>query len=211
MKRNPKPFSVEIKNSRVQGQRSHLPPRRLFATDPVEAPKIFQKEEPQVVPEPVAAPRILPSIVEPAWSSAEPVETARRKRPSVEANRGRMELNLDASASEDVADAPAAALVSDEAMSQAYSALDDPEDTGGVYPVQPAQGEGVGVKSRKPRKKASGAVEQEIASEPIPEAEMLTPPVESKVAERRMTKRLSAAARLPRHERWKGRLHPAAW
>ena len=41
-----------------------------------------------------------------------------------------------------------------------------------VHDVQPAQGEGVKAKSRKPRKKASGTVEQEIASEPIPEAEM---------------------------------------
>jgi hypothetical protein len=211
MKRNPKPFSVEIKNSRVQGQRSHLPPRRLFATTPAEVPKIFQKEELQVVPEPIAAPRILLSIVEPVWSSAEPVETARRKRPSVEANRGQMELNLDASASKDVADAPAAALVSDEAMSQTYGALDDSGDTGGVYPAQPAQGEGVRIKSRKPRKKASGAVEQEIASEPIPETAMTASVVSSKAVERRMTKRLAAAAQLPRHERWKGRLHPAAW
>lgn len=164
-----------------------------------------------MVHEPSAAPRILPSIVEPAWSSAEPVETVRRKRPSVEANRGQMEFNLDASASEDVADAPAAALVSDEAMSQTCGALDDSEDTGGVYPVQPAQGEGVRVKSWKPRKKASGAVEQEIASEPIPETAMTASGVSSKAVERRITKRLAAAAQLPRHERWKGRLHPAAW
>jgi hypothetical protein len=211
MKRNPKPFSVEIKNSRVQGQRSHLPPRRLFATTPAEAPKVFQNDEPRVVPKPPAAPRILPSIVEPVWSSSEPVETARRKRPSVEANRGQMEFNLDASASEGVADAPAEARVSAEAMPQTDGALDDLEDTGGVYPVQPAQGEGVRVKSRKPRKKGSGTVEQEITSEPIPEAEMPAPSVESKVAQRRMTKRLAAAAQLQRHERWKGRLHPAAW
>jgi hypothetical protein len=122
-----------------------------------------------------------------------------------------MELNLDASASEDVADAPTAALVSDEAMSQTYGALDGSEDTGGVYPVQPAQGDGVKAKSRKPQKRAAETVEQEITSEPIPEAEMLTPSVESKVAQRRITKRLAAAAQLPRHERWKGRLHPAAW
>jgi hypothetical protein len=31
MKRPQKSFSVEIKKSRTQGQRSHLPPRRLFA------------------------------------------------------------------------------------------------------------------------------------------------------------------------------------
>ena len=183
----------------------------MFAATPADGPKIFQKEEPQVVPEPAAAPRILPSIVEPAWSSAEPVETVRRKRPSVEANRGQMEFNLDARASEDIADEPAEAPVSAAAMPQTDGALDDLEDTGGDYPVQPAQGGGVRAKSRKLQKKASGTVEQEIASKPIPEAEVPTPSVESKVAHRRRTKRLAAAAQLPRHERWKGRLHPTAW
>ena len=48
MKQNPKPFSVEIKKSRVQGQRNRLPPRRLFATAPAEATKTFLREEPQV-------------------------------------------------------------------------------------------------------------------------------------------------------------------
>jgi hypothetical protein len=211
MKHNSKPFSIEIKKSRVQGLRTHLPPRQLFATAAAEATKVFQKEEPQVLPEPSAAPRILPSIVEPVWSGSEPVETARRKRPSVEANREQMEFNLDASASDDVADAPAEAPVSAEAMPQTDRALDDSEGTGGVYPVQLAQGEGMRVKSRKPRKKGSGTVEQEITSEPRPETAMTASVVSSKAVQRRMTKRVAAAAQLPRHERWKGRLHPAAW
>jgi hypothetical protein len=211
MKQNSKPFLVEIKKSRVQGQRTHLPPRPLFATVPAEATKVFQKEEPQVVPEPSAAPRILPSIVEPVWSSSEHVEIARRKRPSVDANRVQMEFNLDACASEDVADAPAEAPMSAEAMPQTEGALDASEDTGGVSHVQPAQSEGVRVKSRKPRKKVSETVEQELTSEPIPETAMTASGVSSKAVQRRMTKRLAAAAQLPRHERWKGRLHPAAW
>src|SRR3712207_8815684 len=109
MKRNPKPFSVEIKNSRIQGQRSYLPPRRLFATTPADAPRALQKEEPQRMPDPAAAPRILPSIVEPVWSNTEPAETVRRKRPSVEANREQMAFNLDGGASENVSEAPAVA------------------------------------------------------------------------------------------------------
>jgi hypothetical protein len=211
MKRNSKPFSVEIKKSRVQGQRSHLPPRHLFATNPVEVTKVLRKDESRVVPKPSAALRILPSIVEPVWSRSEPVEPARHKRPSVEANQGQMEFNLDARASENVADEPAEAPVNAAAMPQTDGALDDSEDTGGDYPVQPAQGGGVRAKSRKLPKKASGTVEQEIASEPIPEAEMPAPSVELKASQRRMTKRLAAAAQLPRHERWKGRLHPTAW
>ena len=211
MKHNSKPFSVEIKKSRVPGQRTHLPRRPLFATVPAEATKVFQKEEPQVVPGPSAAPRILPSIVEPVWSSSERVETARRKRPSVEANREQMEFNLDASASEDVADSPAETPVSAEATPQTDGTWDDPEDTRGVHPVQTAQGEGVKAMSRKPRKKASGAIEQEITSEPRPDPAMTASGVSLKAVQRRMTKRLAAATKLPRHERWKGRLHPAAW
>jgi hypothetical protein len=206
IKYNSKPFSVEIKKSRVYSQHSHLPPRRLFATTAAEAPKVSQTEEPQAVPEPSAAPRILPSIVEPVWSSSDPVETARRKRSSVEANRGQMEFNLDAGASEDIADAPAEAPVSAEAAPPTDCALDDSADTGGVYPVQPPQGKGERVKSPKSRKKASEAIEQEVASE----AAMTASVVPSEAVQRRMTKRLAAAAQLPRHERWKGRLHPAA-
>jgi hypothetical protein len=211
MKRNAKPFSVEIKKSRVQGQRDHLPPRNLFATTPVEAAKVFQKEKPQVVPEPSAAPRILPSIVEPLWSSSEPAEPARRKRPAGEANRGQMELDLTAAASENVKDAHAGAPARANNLPKADNAPVDTEDALPVHDVQPAQGNGMKAKSRKPRRKSSGTAEQEIASEPLPEVETPAPSVESKVAQRRITKRLAAAAQLPRHERWKGRLHPAAW
>jgi hypothetical protein len=184
----------------------------LFATTPTEAPKVFRKDEAQLVPEPSAAPRILPSIVEPVWSGSEPVETVRPKRPSVEANRGQMEFILDASASEDVADAPAEAPVSAEAMPPTDGALEDAEDATSVNDRQPAQGEGVKARSRKLRKKASEAIEQEVASEPDLEAVMTIPSVvSSKPVQHRMTKRRAAAAQLPRHERWKGRLHPAAW
>jgi len=192
MKHNSKPFSIEIKKSRVRGQRTNLLPRPLFATTSAEATKVFRKEEPQVVPEPSAAPRILPSIVEPVWSSSEPVEIARR-------------------ASEDVADAPAAAPMSAEAMPQPEGALDVSEDTGGVSHVQPAQSEAVRVKSRKPRKKVTEAVEQELTSKPTPGTAMTASGVSSRAVQRRITKRVAAAAQLPRHERWKGRLHPAAW
>ena len=86
------------------------------------------------------------------------------------------------------------------------------EEARPVHDGHPAQGEGAKTKSRRPRKKISGAVEQETASEPSPEAEMTVASVAlSKAAQRRMTKRLAAAAHLQRDERWKRRLHPAAW
>ena len=122
-----------------------------------------------------------------------------------------MEFNLTAAASEDVKDAHAEAPASTKTLPQADNAHVDTEDALPIHDVQPAQGNGMKAKSRKPQKKAAGTVEQEIASEPIPEAEMSAPAVEPKVAQRRITKRLAAAAQLPRHERWKGRLHPAAW
>lgn len=211
MKHNPKPFSVEIKKFRVRGQRNYLPPTRLFATTPAEVTNVFQKEEPRVVTEPSATPRILPSIGEPVWSSSEYVETTRRKRPSVEANRGQIEFNLTAAASEDVKESHAEAPASAKAVPEVDNAPVDAEDALPVHDVQPVQGDGMKAKSRKPQKRAAGTVEPEKTSEPIPAAEMPAPSVELKVAQRRMTKRLAAAAQLPRHERWKGRLHRAAW
>jgi hypothetical protein len=212
MKRNTKPFSVEIKKSRIQGQRSHLPPRRPFELTLVEATEIFQKEEPQAIVEGAPAPRILPSIVEPLRSSSEPVEPVRRKRSSVEARRGQMKFDLAATAFEDAENAHAGDQVSPRAVPQTDGALDDADGPPPVHYVQPAQGEDVRAGSRKPRKKAPAVGEQEIASETMPEAEMTGPSVPlSNAAPRRRTKRLAAAAQLPRHERWKGRLHPAAW
>jgi hypothetical protein len=201
MKRNPKPFSVEIKKSRVQGQRSDLPPRGLFAAALAEATKIFQ-EEPQAAAEPSAAPRILPSIVEPVWGGSEPIKIVRRKCSSGEANWGQMEPDPTVTASGDVKDTHVRVPKTADAVTL--------NDVTPVADVQPAQGESVKAKSRKPRMRASGVLEQEIAPELIPE--MTVPSVVSSIAiQRRMTKRLAAAAQLPRHERWKGRLHPAAW
>jgi hypothetical protein len=212
MKRNTKPFSVEIKKSRVQGQRSHLPPRRLFELTLVEAPEIFQKEEPQATVERAPAPRILPSIVEPVWGSSVPVKSVRRKRSSVEACRGQIESDLTATVFEDAETTHAGDHVSARAVPHTDGVLDDAEGRTPAHDVQPAQGEGVRAGSRKPRKKVLTVGEQEIASETIPEAEMTRPSVApSKAIPRRLTKRLAAAAQLPRHERWKGRLHPAAW
>jgi hypothetical protein len=178
----------------------------------VEAPEIFQKEEPQATVERAPAPRILPSIVEPSWSSSEPVEPVRRKRSSVKPRREQMEFNLTAAAFEDAENAHAGDHVSARAVPQTDGALDGAEDPTPVHHVQPARGEDVRAGSRKPRKKGPAVGEQEIASETIPEAEMTGPSVApSNAVPRRLTKRQAAAAQLPRHERWKGRLHPAVW
>jgi hypothetical protein len=220
MKRNLKPFCVEIKKSRVQGQRSHLPPRRLFATTLVEVTKVFQKDEPQVVPEPSAAPRILPSIVEPVWSNSEPVEPFRRKRSSREANRGQIEFDLNASASGDVKGPPVEAPDLADAVSHADSAPAVAEGTAPVDDVQPAQCDSVKANAQKPRKKASVAVEQVTVLkptselEPRGEADMIGPSgvvTSGKADQPRLTKRQATVAQLPRHERWKRRLHPASW
>jgi hypothetical protein len=217
MKRNTKPFSVEIKKSRVQGQRHPLPPRRLIEPMPVAATKFFQREEPQAAAEPSPGPRILPSIIQPVWSSSEPAAPVRRKRASGEVNREQMELDLTASTSEGVKETHSAVPVITRVVPQADSAAE--EDAKPIYYVQPVQGENANANSRRPRKKASGVVEQieafqaVIDLDQIPEPEMIgssavTP---SRAGERRLTKRQVTAAQLPRHERWKRRLHPASW
>jgi hypothetical protein len=218
MKRNPKPFSVEIKKTRVQGQRSDLPPRRLFATTLAEATKIFQKEEPQAVAEPSAAPRILPSIVEPVWSGSEPIEPVRRGRFSGEADQGQMEFDLNAIAPDGTVDAPAEPPVMLEAVSQTRNSLIEEAATP-VLEIQVRATESAKAKSRGPRNKTSKIAEPVSASELVPQPEAVSePPViepaplnrPQQADHRRLTRR-QAATQLPRHERWKRRLHSAAW
>ena len=211
MKRNPKPFSVEIKKSRVQGQNHHLPPRRLFELTPAKATPISQEEEPQAVAKPSAAPRILPSIVEPVLSNLEPIQPVLHKRLSAKAPRGQMELNLNAGATWDMEDGPAEVPMVAKAVPQTDGALDDAENALPVHNIQSAQSGSMNARSPKSRKKASGTVEQGAAHEPTPEAEIIASAASTKVTQRRLTKRRAAATQLPRHERWKRRLRPAAW
>jgi hypothetical protein len=212
MKRNPKPFSVEIKKSRVQSLSSQLPPKRLFETRHVDVTQVLQKEEPQSVAEPSPAPRILPSIVESVWSGSKPVEPIRHKGSSVETHRGQMELDLTATAWGDVQDTLARAQATADAVIPTDVAPVVAEDAAAVHDVQSAQGESVKAKSRKPWKKVSQAVEPAMAFIPMQETEDTPEPaVTSKVIQRRLTKRLAAAAQLPRNERWKRRLHPTSW
>jgi len=220
MKRNLKPFSVEIKKSRGPNQHHQLLPRRLFEVAPAQATKIVQKDEAQVVAAQSAAPRILPSIVEPVWSNSEPVEPFRRKRSSREANRGQREFDLNVSASGDVKGPPVEAPDLADAVSQADSAPAVAEGAAPIDDVQPAQCDSVKANAQKPRKKASVAVEQVTVLkptselEPRGEADMIGPSgvvTSGKADQPRLTKRQATVAQLPRHERWKRRLHPASW
>jgi len=211
MKRNPKPFSVEIKKSRVRGQRDQLAPKRLFELPLARAATIFQEEGPQAATKPSAAPRILPSIVEPVWSNSESFQPVGQKRSSAKVNRGQMELTPNAGASEDMEDGPAEVPMVAKAVPQADGARDDAENALPVHQVQSAQSGSMSARSPKSGKKTSGTVEQRIALEPTPEAEIIASAASTKVTQRRMTKRLAGVAQLPRHERWKERFHPAAW
>jgi hypothetical protein len=210
MKRNTKPFAVEIKKSRVQGH--HLPPRRLFEVAPAPTTKSVPKDELQAVVEPSPAPRILPSIVEPVWSSSD----LAHKRSSGKVNREQMEFDLTTSASKDVKEARSAMPVIAPLVSQADVAATK-DDVPPVRDVPPAQGESVKSSSQKPREKASGIVQRTDVSLPrveqTPETEKMWPLVVAplQTSERRLTKRQAAAVQLPRHERWKRRLHPASW
>jgi hypothetical protein len=136
MKPNTKPFSVEIKKSRVQGQVHHLPPRRRFEPTPVEPSKFFQTEEPQATAVSAPARRILPSIVEWGWSSAEPVEPIRRERSSEKNNQEQMELNLPAASSE----APVELFPTVPMVAEAVSEADmdaSGEDNAPIHEVHP--------------------------------------------------------------------------
>jgi hypothetical protein len=220
MKRQQTSFSVEIKKSRTQAQRHHLPPRPLFEVVPpvAEARQILHNEAMPKVAEPTSAPRILPSIVEPMWSRSEPAEPVRRKRSSGESKPGQMEFDLNA-ASEDVNDAPADAPVHAEV--ELPTAIAAAVETGATatHDTQPALGKSAKSHARKARTKASAAVEPAQAPEPAPEAKPtlhagmieLSIAVPSAASERRLTRRLAAAGQLPRSERWKRRLHPASW
>jgi hypothetical protein len=220
MKRNPKPFSVEIKKSRDPGQRRQLPPRGLFETTLVETDTVFRKEEAQAVVAPSAAPRILPSIVEPVWSSSEPVEPVRRKSsPRSKPNQSQMKFNLNAIASEGATDAPAATPMMLKAVPQTDASPVE-EAASPILEVQAQETKSTKTRSRKPRKKASKIVEPVTAPEPVSqrettsETQVIGPPLVSasrQADHHRLTMRQAAAAQLPRHERWKRRLHSAAW
>jgi hypothetical protein len=218
MKRNPKPFSVEIKKSRVQGQRHQLLPRRLLELTPAQATKIVHVEEPQAGAKPSAAPRILPSIREPVRSHSEAVAPVRRKSsPRSKPDQDQAEFDLSAIAFEGATGAPAETPAMPEAVSQTDASPVE-EAASPVLKVQTQETDCTKTRSRRPRKKSSEAIEKMTASKPmlepehIPEAAMLGSTVAtSKVVQRRLTKRLAAAAQLPRNERWKRRLHPTSW
>lgn len=215
MKRNTKPFSVEIKKSRVQGQIHHLPPRRLFEPTPVEPSEIVQKESSRAMARSARAPRILPSIVGPVWNSAELVEPIRRAPSSKQDNRREMELDLSAAPFEAQAEAQSAVLTVAEAVSEADMAAAGGDATP-VHEAHPVQGDSP-KKARKPRKRDPEVVEQLMQPEPLSRPERLPEPVipevsmlpSSEAIQHRRTKRLAEAAQLPRAERWKRRLHPA--
>ena len=220
MKRNPKPFSVEIKKSRGPNQHHQLLPRRPFETTPVDVTRVFQKEETQTAAVPSPVPRILPSIVEPVWSNSDPLEPVHCKHSSVEANRGQMEFDLNASASSDVKDMPAKASHLAGAISQADVAPAFAENAILVHDDQPAPDGSAKANSRKVRRKVPERVEPVMAfgsmsqPEQVPEAETIESlPTEGPltVPNCRQARRRTAAAELPRHERWKRRLHAAAW
>jgi hypothetical protein len=218
MKRKQKSFSVEIRKSRTQGQRHQLPPRRLFATPPDKASAFIQTAEPQVVGEPTAAPRILPSIIEPVTDNPKPIELVRRKRivKSKDAE-GQIELDLHADVTRNPEEVPETPSTLEPGLPMDVA----PTAEESIPPVPDVRVDdvGTGEKARTPRKKLPRFVEQveptELASQPSPdpEADLLhlsAVVASSKAVPPRLTKRQAAADQLPRSERWKRRLHPAS-
>lgn len=219
MKRPQKSFSVEIKKSRTQAQRHNLLPRRLFAAPLDEISAFTEEAEPQAAPEPVVAPRILPSIIEPVLSEPEPVEPVRRKRAvRSKVDKGQIELDLQPDAMKELEDAPDARPTAETAAR--IDRVPVAEDS--LQPVPEVWIDDVGAgttKARTQRRRPSKSVELMTASRPAsrpspaaagPFALSVTV-ISTKVVPTRMTKRLAEAAQLPRHKRWQRRLHPATW
>jgi len=220
MKRHQKPFSVEIKKSRAKDQHHYLPPRRLFELPLAKTTPILQEEVPQAIAKPLATPRILPSILKAARSNSEAVEpihckSSRRSK----SNQDQMDLDLRATAAEGVIDRPAEAPVMLEAVSRTDAALVE-EAVAPALEVQAQKTGGTNARARKPRKKASKIVAPVTAHEPVSQPETIskTQVIEPSLANRlrqadhrRQNRRQAAAAQLRRHERWKRRLHAAAW
>jgi hypothetical protein len=148
--------------------------------------------------------------VEPVWSTSVPVEPIRRKRFSGKASPEQIELDLAATASEDVLGAHAEAPVIATTVLQTDVDPVVTKDTTPVYNTHSRQGESLTVRSPKSRNKPFQAVGPTAASkpEPLQEAEVIA---SLKTGERRRTRRLAAAVQLPRYERWKRRVHPASW
>lgn len=221
MKRNPKPFSVEIKKSRFPGQRHSLPPRLLFEPVPAATASFPQREEQQSVAEPVATPRVLPSIVKPLWSDAEPAEPMGGEQSlQPKASQGEMKFDLNERAPEDAKAAPGGTLVISDTQSQTDTAATTEKLATSVHEPHAHETESAKAKSRQPRKKASQVFEQAMSSEPVSQPEQaskaeIVGPLRMKgrvrAGYRRQTERQTAAAQLSRQERWKRRLPPAAW
>jgi hypothetical protein len=213
MKRNPKPFSVEIKKSRVQGQNHHLPPRRLFELTPAKATPISQEAEPQAVAKPLAPPRILPSIFERVRSNSESVEPDHHMSSKrLESDLGQMDSNLRATISEGAMDALAETPV----MLGVVSQTDASPVEKAAPPALEVEAQKTNHAKAKPRNKASKIIAPVTAPEPVlqpqaaPETQVTKPPPVNRSRQADPC-RLAAAAQLPRHERWKRRLHTAAW
>jgi len=153
------------------------------------------------------------------WSNSEPVEPVRRKRYSGKASQDQMDFDLNASASGEVTAPLLQAPDFAGTVSQADTAPVVAEDATPDHEDQLAQDERAKASPRQVRRKAPDRVEPVIAFGSVSEreqaeAEAVEPsPKESSLTagNLRQTRRRTAAAELPRHERWKRRLHAAAW
>jgi hypothetical protein len=213
MKRTPKPFSVEIKKSRIP--RQHVPPRSLFTMEQA-VTRIVQHRELQAVVEPAELPRILPSILEPMWSNTEAVGSLSQERSlRPQADEDQIELDLETlAADESPGTAAAEVFVVPEARSQTEAAILE-EAAPRAAEAQPS-GAARAKTGKKNAKRTGDGAAFEKATRPtqasIAEVVKMSPPANPcEAVHPTLTKRQAAAARLPRHERWKRRLHPAAW
>ncbi|MET0531094.1 MAG: hypothetical protein ABW003_22615 [Microvirga sp.] len=213
MKRPQKSFSVEIKKSRTQGQRHHLPPPPLFEVVPpaAEGSRIFQNEAMSQVAEPTTAPRILPSIVESIWSQPEP---ARGKRSvKSKADEGPIEHDLQADLKRQPEVVPVSPSKLETGLQMEFAPVAE-VTASHLENVENGKGK-ARTRRKKPSEFVEPAEEAQPASQP-PTVLAVSPGLSAdlkapKAVPARLTKRQAAVAQLSRGERWKRRLHPATW
>jgi len=220
MKRNPKPFAVEIKKARTERTRHLLPPKHLFAALPDDTTQHTQNDPPHAVTEPVAAPGILPSILSSAASNSEPPSSEPHKRASrSKANSSQIAFDLHAGTACTGKETDPDLLAASEG-SQTASAATGEEGISPVSAVLLEEGHQNKTKMRTRRRRAPGFEEPvetaQFVAAPMsaePDGVGSLPRTETSPKDRRsrLTKRQAAAVQLPRNERWKRRLHPAAW
>jgi hypothetical protein len=187
MKRNPKPFSVEIKKSRVQGQRRSLPPRRLFDLPSAQPQRSVRRK---------CRKRWPSHWLHHAFCRASLSQCGATLR-SLPLSVASVLRDRSRNPQPDVPPAEGAAPPIPEVQAQKPRSAQTKLRTATLKTVKPVA--------------APMSLSQPGTASEAPAIEAPSVNRSRQAEHRRLTKRQAAATQLPRQERWKRRLHFAAW